>query len=176
MIRFFQGEGADLLRPVDLQVRGDGATWSGSHADHPPHGPRELWMGGGAQFVGNEHSYLKKDARRSCRRLPGFNWTWRRKLWGWLVWISTRFPAGADEGLQAVAIADSSEGPRREPVETVRLEKCFGDVQGTDPCSAKRRCCTRRTTTIWESIRVCRAIRSTTARMIMRRVAASCWN
>src|SRR5947208_15375030 len=46
--------------------------------------------------------------------------------------------AGAVEGLQAIRIADSSEGPRSEPVETVRLEKCSGDAAGYG-CRARQR-------------------------------------
>src|SRR5712664_2617925 len=88
-------------------------------------------MGRGAQFVGNRALLLEE--RRHAETAGGFvDSTGRGKencgdgRTGPRQYVS----AGADERLQAGAIADSSEGPRREPVETVRLKKCFGDAAG----------------------------------------------
>jgi len=64
-------------------------------------------------------------------------------------------PARADEGFQAAAIADSFESACGEPIETVFIEKCSRDVAGTDAVLGKEAVRTRRTTTIWESIRAC---------------------
>jgi len=92
---FFKGEGADVLRPVDLQVRRDGATRSSSHTDYPPHGPRELWVGGGAQFVGNR-ALLPEEGRHAeaAGGFLGSTGRGKEKLSGWLVWISTRCSSG----------------------------------------------------------------------------------
>ena len=47
-----QGQGAHLLRPLDLQVRRGGAAGSGGRAAHPPDRSGQLRLGGGAQLAG----------------------------------------------------------------------------------------------------------------------------
>src|SRR5258708_23511841 len=88
-------------------------------------------IGGGAQFVGNR-TLLPEEGRHAETSGSFLDSTGRGKENCVDGWSGSRqdVPAGADDGLQAIAIADSSEGPRRKPVETVRLEKCFGDAAG----------------------------------------------
>src|SRR6266481_331889 len=102
-----------------------------SHSDHPPEGPRELRLGGGAQFVGNRALVL--ETRCNAEAAGGFmdpTGRGEKNSGNGGTGSGQDVRAGAVEGLQADAIADSSEGPRSEPAETVRLEKCFGDAAG----------------------------------------------
>jgi len=112
-------------------------------------------MGRGAQFVGTERSYLKRDETPKLLAASWIQLDVARELWAWWAGPGQDVPARADEGLQAAAIAGSPEGPRASQLRPFVSRNVLAMLQGTMPFLAKRRCSTRRTTTIWELIRLC---------------------
>src|SRR5260370_23388536 len=86
-------------------------------------------MGRGAQFVGNRALVLEERRHaKAAGRFVDSTGGGKENCGDGGTGPGQAVSAGADERLQAAAIAESSEGPRREPVETVRLEKCSGDA------------------------------------------------
>src|SRR5260370_7566994 len=120
-------------------MRRDGAPGGGGHADHSPHGPGELRVGRGAQFVGD--GAVLPETRRNAEAASGFVDSSGRgeKNHGADRARSRQIiPARADEGFQAAAIADSFESACGEPIETVFIEKCSRDSTGAGCLSRQR--------------------------------------
>ena len=61
-----QGKGADLLRPMDVQVRRSGAAGRDWRADHSSRRPGELSLAGGAELVVGRKELSRRRSRREA--------------------------------------------------------------------------------------------------------------
>ena len=174
--RFFKGQGADLLRALDVQVRGGGAAGRDRRADHSSRGPGELSMAGGAELVvGREE-------------LPGGRSECETRGGGWIqhdVAHKIAQAAGYDiddvideAGKHSVSRENdmAAEGAHREREALVRFRECGRDGERRRARDRSSRCCTRRTSITWAWTRMRRATTYTTARLTTRRAAAFCWS